>query len=243
MHEPTVIYEDDDVIAVHKPAGLVVHADGKTQEHTVVDWALTHYPALSGVGEDMMLQSGERIARPGVVHRLDRDTSGVLVLAKHNDAFDALKQQFQNHAVHKVYNAFVYGVPAEQDGVIDKPIGRSKADFRKRSAEAGARGDLREAYTKYRTLQSGAEHTFVEVLPKTGRTHQIRVHFKALQHPVVCDALYAPKRPCTLGFSRLALHARSITFRTYTGVQITAEAPLPDDFSHALSVLGTEDER
>jgi len=134
--------------------------------------------------------------------------------------------------------AFVYGVLKESTGVIDRPIGKSRKDFRLRSAQRGARGELREAVTAYTVLKQGGVATYVEVRPKTGRTHQIRVHFKAIHHPVVCDKLYAPKHKCILGFTRLALHASSITFSLPGGVAVTAEAPLPRNFRQACTACG-----
>ena len=225
-----ILYEDGDVVVVNKPSGLVVHSDGKTKEPTLADdWVLTHYPETKNVGEPFV-KDGVTIPRPGIVHRLDRATSGALVIAKNERAFEHLKRQFQEREVTKTYNAFVYGAMKEEDGVIDRPIGKSASDFRLRSAQRGARGVLREAVTEYTVLSRGADASFLEIRPKTGRTHQIRVHLKAINHPVVCDTLYAPKRPPLFGFSRLALHARSIAFKTIGGEMVTVEAPLPEDF-------------
>jgi 23S rRNA pseudouridine1911/1915/1917 synthase len=177
------------------------------------------------------------VPRYGVVHRIDRDTSGALLVAKNNEAFDHAKKQFLERDVSKTYLAFVYGSLKEDKGEINRPIGRSRSDFRKWSAERGARGELREAQTDFVVLKRGKEATFVEVHPKTGRTHQIRVHFKAVGNPVVADKLYAPKKKPILGFSRLALHAGEIAFKNLRGEEITIKAPLPADFSHALEKL------
>lgn len=233
----TVVYEDDDVVVVNKPAGLVVHADGKTVEPTLVDWIQTRYPSLKDVGEPMRTLNGKALERPGIVHRLDRETSGVLVIAKNQQTFLYLKEQFQRRVVQKTYNAFVYDIFTEMQGVIDRPIGKSKKDFRQWSAQRGARGTLRDAVTDYNVIRQGKEAAFIEVVPQTGRTHQIRVHLKAIHHPIVCDSLYAPKRTCILGFSRLALHARTLSLTLPDGSTITAEAPLPDDFEQALKKL------
>lgn len=236
-----IIYENEEVVVVNKPAGLVVHSDGKTDEPTLADWALEKFPEIKDVGEPAEYD-GKIIARPGIVHRLDRETTGVIVLAKTQDSFLNLKKQFQNREIQKTYNAFVYGKMKETKGVIDRPIGKSKSDFRKwlapskieGSGARGARGMLREAVTHYKVLKTNDDFSFVEINPKTGRTHQIRVHFKAINYPVVCDKLYAPKRECALGFERLALHARSLTFRLQSGEIITAEADFPKDFENAL---------
>jgi 23S rRNA pseudouridine1911/1915/1917 synthase len=165
-------------------------------------------------------------------------------MAKNQTTFEHLKNQFQKRETEKIYNAFVYGVMDEEDGVIDRSIGRSSKDFRMWSAQRGARGELRDALTVYKVLERGrpAEayeggFSYLEVRPKTGRTHQIRVHLKAINHPVVNDPLYAPKREAALGFTRLALHARSLDFISVTGHMIHIEAPLPEDFVRGLKEL------
>jgi len=233
-------------VVINKPAGLVVHSDGKTDEPSVTDWVLAKYPGMKGVGEPTKLSNGRMIDRPGIVHRLDRDTSGTLVIAKNQKAFEFLKKQFQNREVEKSYRAFVWGVVKDDTGVIDRPIARSKNDFRKWTAQRGKRGAEREAVTEYKVLARIAAPTstagkaassgfsFLEVRPQTGRTHQIRVHLKAINHPVVCDNLYASGHEPVLGFTRLALHAFSISFNLSSGKRITVSAPLPEDFQKAL---------
>ena len=152
-------------------------------------------------------------------------------------AFEYLKNEFKNRRVKKIYNAFVYGALPEKQGTINLPIGKSRKDFPLWSAERDARGTLREAVTEYRVLSSTPQFSFVEVSPKSGRTHQIRVHFKALRHPIVCDKLYAPNRPCALGFTRLALHALSLELSLPSGARIKLETPLPEDFEKAEKIL------
>lgn len=228
-----ILYEDKHVLVVNKPSGLVVHADGKTREFSLAEWVLEKYPNMKGVGEPLTLSDGTVIDRPGIVHRLDRDTSGALVLARDQETFLFLKEQFQGRSIEKVYHAFVYGAIKENDGVIDRPIARSKKDFRLWSAQRGARGEHREAVTEYKVLKRRNDLTLVEVRPKTGRTHQIRVHLKAINHPVVCDKLYAPKRECVLGFGRVALHAKEIRFMLPGGKELRVEAPYPPDFRAA----------
>jgi 23S rRNA pseudouridine1911/1915/1917 synthase len=225
-----VLYEDESVIVVNKPAGLVVHSDGKTLEPRLTDWILDTHPEIKGVGEPLKLSSGVEISRPGIVHRLDRETSGVIIIAKTQEAFTHLKAQFHDRKTKKEYRAFVYGEMKEDTGTIDRPIGRSAKDFRLRSAQRGARGVLREAVTDFRVIARGSGYTLVSTFPKTGRTHQIRVHLKAINHPVVCDKLYAPKRECGLGFTRHALHAYSIEVTLPTGEKRCFEASLPHDF-------------
>lgn len=244
---PAILYEDKNLLIVNKPAGLVVHSDGKTDEPTLCDWIISKYPKIKGIGEPSRTPEGVLVDRPGIVHRLDRETSGVLVIAKTQPAFEFLKKAFQGRDVKKTYNAFVWGIVKDDKGTIDRPIGRSKTDFRKWSAERFARGELRPAITDYKVLARkdlgkmfGKEGnipgsvSIIEAYPKTGRTHQIRVHFKAINHPVVADNLYAPNHPQILGFKRLALHARYISFTGPDGKHIEAEAPLPKDFKNAL---------
>lgn len=259
-----ILFEDDNYIIFNKPAGLVVHADGRSTEPTLADWLVQNRPEMIDVGEPMTITSGasksETILRPGIVHRLDKETSGALVVAKNAAAFVDLKEKFQQRQVEKKYHTFVYGNVKENDGTIDRPIGRSKSDFRMWSAQRGARGEMREAVTHYRVLGRGVgrvevgsgenvtidaslEHapptpvTFLEVQPKTGRTHQIRVHFKAIHHPVVADSLYASTQPRLLGFKRLALHARALSFKGVTGKKISVEAPYPEDFEQAVATI------
>ena len=250
--EPTVLYEDKDILAINKPAGLVVHSDGKTTEPTLVDWLLKRYPETSpvrdregsqrefisngikNVGESWQSPKGQEILRSGIVHRLDRETSGVMLVAKTEQAFKTLKEQFQNHEIKKTYHAFVYGKMKVKKGTINRPIGRSNKDFRMWSAQRGARGEMRDAVTEYIVLNTKEGYSFVEVHPKTGRTHQIRVHFKAISNPLVSDSLYAPGRENTIGFKRLALHSHEVEFKGPDGKSHTVKAPYPEDFEKAV---------
>jgi len=231
-----VLYEDDTLVVINKPAGLIVHSDGRTKEKTLVDWIVGIYPEMQCVGE-VMHRDGIAIVRPGIVHRLDRDTSGVLVLARSAESFFHLKEAFQSRQIKKEYRAFVYGVIKEEKGTIDRPIGKSASDFRAWSAQRGARGILRDAVTNYSVLLRGRATSYLALFPETGRTHQIRVHMKAVHHPVVCDALYAPKRECLLDFGRQALHAYKITLTLLSGEQKTFEAPLPEDFTNGIDTM------
>ncbi len=255
-----ILYEDDNYIVFNKPAGLVVHPDGRSKEATLVDWLLEHRPDMKNVGEPLIIagkeeevdedgaekiaaKPGQTILRPGIVHRLDKDTSGALVVAKNQKAFEDLKNKFKNREVDKKYHTFVYGDLKEEDATINRPIGRSRTDFRLWSAQRGARGEMRDAITNYRVMARGNDSTngeavnLVEVEPKTGRTHQIRVHFKAIHHPVVADPLYAPKMAPLLGFERLALHSVSISFKGIDGKKISVRAPYPGDFMRAVEML------
>jgi 23S rRNA pseudouridine1911/1915/1917 synthase len=238
-----IIFEDNDIVVIDKPAGMLVHegegdAQGKDKGDTVARWFIAHAPEAKGVGEPGALQSGEAIERSGIVHRLDRETSGVMILAKTEDAFAHLKAQFHDRAVLKEYRAFVHGAMQDGWGTIDRPIGRSNKDFRLRSAQRGARGLLRPAVTDWELIVAGNAHSYLKVFPKTGRTHQIRVHLKAINRPIVCDALYAPNHPCDLGFDRLALHAHALELELPRGERKRFESPLPPSFIEAAKELG-----
>lgn len=233
---PTILYEDNDVLAINKPAGLVVHSDGKTKETNLVEWLISKYPEIENVGEHGKDSEGKIVLRSGIVHRLDRETSGVMIVAKSQESFENLKKQFQNHDIKKKYEAFVFG-ELKKDGVVDRPIGRSRSDFRKWSAQRGARGEMREAITEYKVLANNKEYSLVELFPKTGRTHQIRVHMKAINYPLVGDGLYAPNRENTLGFNRVALHSKEIEFKGLSGESHKVIAPYPDDFMEAKKAL------
>lgn len=240
MKEPEIIFENNDFLVINKPVGLVVHPDGKNNTKTLVDWILEKYPEIKEVGEPLVIQD-QKILRPGIVHRLDKDTSGVMLIAKTEESFQNLKKQFQDRTVRKCYHSFVYGNLREDLFLIDKPIGRSSGDIRKWSSMRDARGQMREAKTLIRVLGRGKYQneifTYLEAEPKTGRTHQIRVHLRAIDKPIVCDSLYAPKRECILDFKRLALHAREISFLDLNGVLQTFVADFPDDFKNAIAQL------
>lgn len=232
-----IIYEDEHILAINKPAGLVVHADGKISEPSVADWVLRNFPDMRDIGESWIAPDGTTIYRPGIVHRLDRDTSGALLLCKDQETFIVMKEKFQGREVSKIYHAFVYGEMKDNEGTIDRPIARSRKDFRLWSAQRGARGNAREAITDFKVLRRGGGCSFVELKPRTGRTHQLRVHLKAINHPIVCDGLYAPKREPVFGLSRLALHASSVSFEFLSDGEISITAPLPAEFEHALAVM------
>lgn len=267
-----ILYEDEHCLAINKPAGVVVHPDGKAPGPFLTDWILANYPQTKNVGESILQTDGGVIERPGIVHRIDRETSGVLLIAKTAAGHAWLKEQFQNRTITKKYLAFVYGSLNDQYGMIDMPIGRSRGDFRRWNAERNSRGEMRPAMTQYvvlgaidqsRNYEANAKKgsdgrggatigpadmtkrfTFIEAEPKTGRTHQIRVHFKAIQHPIVGDSLYAESRvqaqPNALGFKRMALHAYSISFDKVGSGQITVVAPVPEDFVHAMKIFGLD---
>lgn len=236
-----IVFENNDLLAINKPAGIMVHPDGKSENPTLVDWILEKYPELKGIGEPLTID-GKVIDRPGIVHRLDKETSGALLLAKNQDSFLFFKKQFQDRLIQKEYHAFVWGHFKEPVTTITAPIGRNKNDFRKWQAGRGIRGETREALTQIKAVQQfeekGEQFSFIHAFPKTGRTHQIRVHLSYMQRPIVCDSLYGDYKPAALGFSRLALHARLVTFLLPSGEQKTVVADYPAEFNSALAKYG-----
>lgn len=222
---PPILYEDADIVAVSKPSGLITHADGRTQEETAEDW----------FRERCNVQGLSLPEKSGYVHRLDRDTSGVLIFAKNAAAYEFLRKAFHDREVQKTYLALVHGAPKEKKGVIDFDIGRSRKDFRLRSAQPKAKGRLREALTRYEVVGEAEGCSLLRVNPETGRTHQIRVHLKAIHHPIVGDTLYAPNHSLVLGLSRLGLHAYSLDLPLPSGGRAVITAPVPADFAPAFS--------
>lgn len=238
--EPIVLYEDDDVLVINKPHGWLVHADGHNEASTIVEWFCNRVPEARGVGEPGYSRSGDLLDRSGVVHRLDRETSGVLILAKNQEAHQNLKQQFKDHLVYKEYRAFVYGRLNDRWGTINRPIGRSVKDHRRRSAERGAKGVLREAITEFERIGMGEYEdepfSYVKLMPKTGRTHQLRAHLRAIDRPIVGDSLYGEykmEKSNNLGLQRLSLHAHILELVLPNGSKERFIAPLPQEFEDA----------
>lgn len=232
-----ILFEDHDVVVIDKPAGLIVHSDGRTAEPSVADWVLTQYPEAKTVGEPWVSPQGEVVLRPGIVHRLDRTTSGVLIIAKTQGAYTHVKQQFQVRSVEKEYLALVYGQPKEERGRIEKEIVRIKSVPPRWGVARGVENKKRAAITEWQVLHrftlEGEPVSLLSVKPKTGRTHQIRVHLKALGYPIVGDHLYAAGRPALHNLTRPALHAYRLTLTLPSGERRSFEAPLPDDLAFA----------
>lgn len=242
-----ILFENDDVMVINKPEGLMVHSNGHTDEVTVAEWFISKVPSAKGVGEPQLSQKGEPLERSGIVHRLDKETSGVMILAKDQEAFTALKYQFHERMVKKEYRAFVYGAVREKWGTIDRPIGRSTKDFRLRSAQHGARGLLRQSVTLWECIGQGRYHdelfSYMKLKPQTGRTHQLRVHLQAIGRPIVGDMLYAKAemtRSSNLEFNRLALHAHILELTLPDGEQQRFIAPLPALFEEAAERIAQE---
>lgn len=255
-----IVYEDNDVIVLDKPAGLTVHPSQIQKKGTLVNGLLTHYPPLKDVGEDK--------TRPGIVHRLDKDTSGLMIVAKNNNAFEFLKTQFQQRKVDKKYLALVVGRPKKSSNEIKTFISRSKSDPTKQKilpfisllpsneGRAGRgdelkintssqspprlrrRGTMHEAITEYKVIKNFRDFTLIEAVPKTGRMHQIRVHLAWLGCPVAGDQKYGPRKSLVpTGLKRQFLHASELTITLPSGEKCTFTSPLSDDLSKVLSTL------
>lgn len=229
-----ILYEDADCLVIVKPSGLLTHPTPTRLEGTLAGALLAHHPSLAHVGESSM--------RPGIVHRLDEGTSGLLVVAKTQPAFEFLKNQFMGRAVRKTYFALVEGNPKEKEGVIEYAIRPSTANPSKRVAVRAPlprgtkpeRSSVREAETRYRVLESyGNKFALLELHPKTGRTHQLRVHLSAIGHPVAGDTLYGAKVPAP----RLMLHAARLEFERPNHKMLSLESPLPEDFQQFLDQI------
>jgi 23S rRNA pseudouridine1911/1915/1917 synthase len=216
-----ILYEDPSVIAVNKPAGLIVHAGAGARSGTLVNRLVHHFGVLSSVGGDL---------RPGIVHRLDKGTSGVLLVARNDSAHRALAAQFAGRTIEKTYLALVHGKVRAETGRITKPIARDPV----RRTRMTTRLDTgRDALTGYRVLQRFEKFTYLEVRLGTGRTHQIRVHLASLGHPVAGDRLYGAPAA-----ERIFLHAWRIEFTSpATAERVRVEAPLPEDLQHWLAAL------
>ncbi len=232
----SILYEDRDLVVIDKPAGLSVHPGAGTgRQGTLVNALLHHCRDLSGVGG---------IERPGIVHRLDRETTGVLVVAKNDAAHRSLAAQFKSRAVRKVYEALVWGRPRAPEGIVDAPIGRHPSARVKMTVRVGGRA----ARTRYRLVARLGPVSLIELHPETGRTHQLRVHMKWLHHPIVGDRVYGGARAAEvreprarralLGYAGLALHARRLGFmHPGTGAWREFEAPRPENLEELIETL------
>jgi len=225
-----IISQDENIIAVNKPAGLQVHPSARNETDTLVNGLLSKFPEIGQVGDAPEI-------RPGIVHRLDRGTSGVLAVARNQKTFLSLKKKFKDREMKKIYWAVVYGVP-EKTGIIDAPLARA-ANYKKQIiAGEKTRTTVRAAVTEYATLAASEKYALLEVSPKTGRTHQIRVHLASIGHPIVGDEKYARKIfSDSRGAKRLMLHAGSLEFEM-DGQKYRFEAPVPADFEEFLKNSG-----
>ena len=221
-----VIYEDDDLVAISKPAGMVVHPAHAHREGTLVNALLARYPTLA-VGD---------AGRPGIVHRLDRDTSGLIVVAKTDNALQHLREQFKQRKVKKTYLALVHGRPPSADGIVEAPVGRNPRQRKRMAVLAGGRA----ARTAFHLMEDLNDYSLLTVSPETGRTHQIRVHLAWVGVPVVGDRVYGRRRN-HLGLQRQFLHAWRLSFQRPGGKgRLDLVSPLPPDLRQVLRDLGSQ---
>jgi 23S rRNA pseudouridine1911/1915/1917 synthase len=219
-----ILYEDDDLLVIDKPAGLVVHPAPGHPSHTLVNAVLSHLSNLSDNGDT---------SRPGIVHRLDKDTSGVMLVAKNSAALTNLSDQFKSRSVKKVYLTLVKGHLKPERGIIEAPIGRDSGDRKKMSVTGESRG--RQARTNYRVIKYIGKYSLLEIIPETGRTHQIRVHLAAIGYSVVGDETYGIK---SAYLNRQFLHAHRLGFHLpSSGKYVEFESLLPEDLEKALKEL------
>jgi 23S rRNA pseudouridine1911/1915/1917 synthase len=222
-----IVFENNDLMVVNKPAGMVVHPSAGHQSGTLVHAALAHAPDIDGVGG---------IQRPGVVHRLDKDTSGLIVLAKNDATHQWLQEQFRLREVEKIYLALVDGAPPTPRGRVEAAVGRDPVDRKKMAVLPPGKG--RSSVSEYTSVQKFAGHTLLEVHPITGRTHQIRLHLAFLDCPVVGDRVYGRRHP-SLPLKRQFLHAARLRIRIPGETELSEyEAPLPGDLTDTLESLG-----
>lgn len=227
-----IVYDDRDIIIVNKPQGMVVHPAPGNYNNTLVNALLYHCRnSLSGINGAL---------RPGIVHRIDKDTSGLLIVAKNDEAHLKLSQMFSEHTFERKYQAIVYGSPKNDSGTIDLSIGRSKYDRKKMMYYPKGTPNTKNALTHYKVLERFRGYSYVQLKLETGRTHQIRVHMKSIGHPIVADPLYAPNQN-SLGLSGQCLHAKYIAFHhPITGEFLQFDSPLPNYFSDLLRKLRIE---
>lgn len=221
-----IVYEDDDVLVVNKQKGMVVHPAAGNPSGTLVNAVLYH------CGDSLSSING--VIRPGIVHRIDKDTSGLLMIAKNDRAHRSLAAQLESHSITRAYRAIVYNNFSENEGIIDAPIGR---DPKNRLRMAVTDINSKMAVTHYRVLERFGLFSYIEARLETGRTHQIRVHMAHIKHPLLGDSLYGPKKKL-LGAASQMLHAKTLGFKhPVTGVYLEFDSPLPKDFETVLGKL------
>jgi 23S rRNA pseudouridine1911/1915/1917 synthase len=203
-----ILFEDKNILVVNKPSGVVVHPFDYSTELTLVDFLHEHCGEIFAIENSVSLQDGRVIELGGIVHKLDRDTSGVMVIAKNKITFDEIKNQFREHTTKKIYVALVEGIIKESVFTIDAPLGRNKKEYKQTVKPKNPRGELRDAITEVKVIQRNDTTTLVELTPKTGRTHQLRAHMSYIGHPIMGDKAYGAKHDS----ERIMLHAKSLGF-------------------------------
>jgi|JI10StandDraft_1071094.scaffolds.fasta_scaffold261689_3 23S rRNA pseudouridine1911/1915/1917 synthase len=220
--EPTIIFENEHFLIIDKPSGVVVHPFDYSTERTLLDFLMDHSPSSLSIQNVKILQDGRILNLGGIVHKLDRETSGIMVIAKTVASYASLKEQFSSHTIKKTYRALVEGLMEHDTFRIDAPLGRNKKEYKQSVNPKNPRGELRSAVTDYKVITRGEGVTLVELLPETGRTHQLRAHMSYVGHPIVGDKAYGS----THESSRIMLHAQSLSF-TLLDQQYLFEVPTP----------------
>ena len=223
--EPEIIFENENILVINKPSGLVVHPFDYSNEYTLVDFLREHVPESFLIENTVTLQDKRVVALGGIVHKLDRDTSGIMVVAKNQSMFNSLQKQFRDHTIIKAYVAVVDGVVEKDLLTIDAPLGRNKKDYKQMVNPMNPRRELRDALTEVRVLSRGHFTTIVSLTPKTGRTHQLREHLSQIGHPICGDVAYGSN----VESPRIMLHAESLSFLCDEEWK-SFSAPVPDDF-------------
>ena len=224
-----ILYEDNDVIVINKPKDMVVHPAAGHYDGTLVNALMYHCrDNLSGING---------VLRPGIVHRIDKDTTGSVIACKNDRAHQEIAQQLKDHSINRVYHAICYGIIREDEGDIDAPIGRSPSDRKKMTV---VKSGGKEAFTHYKVLKRFEQDnmTYIECRLRTGRTHQIRVHMASIGHPLLGDEVYGPSKKSKYNLKGQCLHAKTLGFmHPVSGEYIETDAPLPEYFSHLIDVL------
>lgn len=222
-----ILFENTDFLIINKPSGMVVHPFDHSTEVTLLDHLVAHTQQLSTTKNTKLLQDGRTVSLGGIVHKLDRDTSGVMVVAKNDMTYDELIEQFRNHTVTKTYKALVEGKVHNEPFIIDAPLGRNKKAYKQVVNPHNLRGELRDAVTSVRVVSYDSVHdtSLLELTPRTGRTHQLRAHMAYIGHPIVGDISYGSIQKS----SRIMLHAEMLSF-TLHEERYTFKASLPDYF-------------
>lgn len=228
-----IIYQDENIVVVNKPAGLQVHPSDVEKENTLVNALIVKFPEIKNINDG----SEDSWMRPGIVHRLDKDTSGAIVVARNQKTFDELKRKFADREMEKNYVALVYGHLKKESGAVDAPIARSASFKKQKIARGKMKGTARPAMTEYKLLKRYKDFDLVEAWPKTGRMHQIRVHFSSIGNPIVGDEKYKRKDlSIPVGVKRHFLHAQKLKFELF-GKEYSFSADLPEDFQDFLDTI------
>ncbi len=227
--EIKIIFENKDMVVLNKPSGVLIHATHNKENDTLADWVLENFSECKNIGEE---------GRGGIVHRLDRGTSGLVVIARNIETYKELKDLFKNRKIKKKYYALVWGCPKEKSGIINKEI--AALNGKRRTIEVWSQkksSKARDALTRWKVVDSSEEFALLDVDPETGRMHQIRVHLSSIGHPIVCDNLYSGKKKCPEQLNRLFLHSYKLSIPYKEGEKIDIEVPIEYELKEFLDII------